>query len=114
MEQKQILTSAKGGKSNAYLQKMTLYNTNIDLVNDNVYTNVLKIWSKTQVFTSIQFRNSVANFCKMMLHNPNIVLATIMYLQIFVKCCPAILKIFGKNQILKSIKCHDSVANFQK
>ena len=33
----EILTSIKGRNSVANLQKMTIYNTNIDLVNDNVY-----------------------------------------------------------------------------
>ena len=35
----EILTSIKGCKSAAHLQKMTLYNPNLDLVNANVYTN---------------------------------------------------------------------------
>ena len=34
-----ILTSIKGHNSVANLQKMTLYNPNLDLVNANVYTN---------------------------------------------------------------------------
>ena len=34
----QILTSFKGRNSVANLQKMTHYNNNVDLVNDNVYT----------------------------------------------------------------------------
>ena len=34
----QILMSTKDRNSVANLQKMTLYNPNIDLVNDNVYT----------------------------------------------------------------------------
>ena len=34
----QILTSIKGCNSVANLQKMTLYNANVDLVKDNVYT----------------------------------------------------------------------------
>ena len=33
-----ILTSIKGRNSVANLQNMTIYNTNVDLVNDNVYT----------------------------------------------------------------------------
>ena len=36
---KEILTSIKGHNSVANLQKMTLYNPNLDLVNANVYTN---------------------------------------------------------------------------
>ena len=34
----QILTSVKGCNSVANLKKMTLYNPNVDLVKDNVYT----------------------------------------------------------------------------
>ena len=34
----QILTSIKGGNSVANLRKTTIYNTNFDLVNDDVYT----------------------------------------------------------------------------
>ena len=34
----QILTSIKGRNSVANLRKTTIYNTNIDLVNDDVYT----------------------------------------------------------------------------
>ena len=34
----QFLTSIKGRFSIEHLQKMTLYNTNIDRVDDNVYT----------------------------------------------------------------------------
>ena len=35
----QILESIKGRYSVAYLRKTTIYNTNIDLVNDDEYTN---------------------------------------------------------------------------
>ena len=44
-----IITSIKGQNSVANLQKMTLYNPNLDLVNANVYTNfgyILSIGSK--------------------------------------------------------------------
>ena len=34
----QILTSIKGHNSVANLRKTTIYNTNVDLVNDDVYT----------------------------------------------------------------------------
>ena len=39
MEQNQILESIKGRNYVANLGKTTIYNTNIDLVNDDVYTN---------------------------------------------------------------------------
>ena len=38
LSKNQILTSIKGRDSVANLQKTLIYNTNIDLVNDNVYT----------------------------------------------------------------------------
>ena len=43
------MTSIKGRNSVANLQKMTIYDTNVDLVNDNVYTKfgyVLSIYSQ--------------------------------------------------------------------
>ena len=39
----EILTSIKGHNSVANLQKLKLYNPNLDLVNANVYTNFGKI-----------------------------------------------------------------------
>ena len=38
LSKNQILTSIKARNSVANLQKTTIYDTNIDLVNDNVYT----------------------------------------------------------------------------
>ena len=38
MEQKQIIMSIKGRNSVVNLQKTTIYNTNVDLVNEDVYT----------------------------------------------------------------------------
>ena len=38
MDQNQILESIKGRNSVANYRKTTIYNTNIDLVNDDVYT----------------------------------------------------------------------------
>ena len=38
LSKKRILTSIKGSNSVANLQKTKIYNTNIDLVNDNVFT----------------------------------------------------------------------------
>ena len=76
-----MLTSIKGRNSVANLQKMTLYNPIVDLVNDNVYTNlvkfcqfILKIWSKNQMLVSIKGRNSVANLRKTMIYITNIYL----------------------------------------
>ena len=39
LSKNQILTSIKGHNSVAYLRKTKIYNTNLDLVTDNVYTN---------------------------------------------------------------------------
>ena len=51
----------------------------VNLVNDNVYTNlvkfcqfILKIWSKNQILTSIKGHNSVANLRKATIYNTNI------------------------------------------
>ena len=38
IEQKQILMSIKGRNSVANLRKTMIYNTNVDLVNDHMYT----------------------------------------------------------------------------
>ena len=39
LSKNQILTSIKGRYSVANFQKIKIYNTNLDLVTDNVYTN---------------------------------------------------------------------------
>ena len=39
LSKNQILTSIKGHNSVANLRKTKIYNTNLDLVTDNVYTN---------------------------------------------------------------------------
>ena len=39
LSKNQILTSIKGRNFVANLRKTKIYNTNVDLVNDNVYTN---------------------------------------------------------------------------
>ena len=56
----------------AYLLKATIYNTKVDLVDDNVFTKfglnrsrfVLKILNKNSILTSIKGSNSVANLPK--------------------------------------------------
>ena len=80
LSKNQILTSIKGSNSVANLQKTMIYNTNIDLVNDNVFLQslvsfcqfVLKILSKNQILISIKGRNSVANLRKTMIYNTNV------------------------------------------
>ena len=60
---------------------MMLYNPNVDLVNDNVYTKlvklcpfILKIWSKNLILESIKGRNSVANLRKTTIYFTNVAL----------------------------------------
>ena len=68
----QILTSIKGRNSDAYLRKTMIYYTNIDLVNDNVYTKFglnqsigfQDIEQKLEILTLIKGRNSVTNLPK--------------------------------------------------
>ena len=72
LSKNQILTSIKGRNSVANLRKTKNYNTKLDLVTDNVYTNfglILSIRSqdiekKKQILTSIKGRNSVAKLRK--------------------------------------------------
>ena len=45
LSENRILTSIKGSNSVANLQKTKIYNTNIDLVNDNVFTKFCPILS---------------------------------------------------------------------
>ena len=68
---KQILTSIKGRNSVANLRKTKIYNTNLDLVTDNVYTIFGLILSirfqdieQKPNFDVIKGRNSVANLRK--------------------------------------------------
>ena len=79
LSKNRILTSIKGSNSVANLRKTKIYKTNIDLVNDNVYTKFglnlfifLKILSKNQILTSIKNGNSVANLRKTMIYDTNI------------------------------------------
>ena len=58
---------------------MTLYNPNLDTINVNVYTNlvkfcplVLKILIGNEILRSIKGRNSVANLQNLTLYNPNL------------------------------------------
>ena len=79
LSKNRILTSIKGSNSVANLQKTKIYNTNIDLVNDNVFTKfglILSIRSQdieqNQILISIKGRNSVANLRKTMINNTNV------------------------------------------
>ena len=63
------------------MRKTTIYNTEVDLVNDDVYTKfglILSIrsqdMSKNRILTSIKGSNSVANLQKTKIYNTNIAL----------------------------------------
>ena len=75
----EILTSIKGHNSVANLQKMTLYNPKLDIINKNVIQNLvkfyplfLKIMSGNEILTSIKGHNSIANLQSLLLYNPNL------------------------------------------
>ena len=61
------------------MRKTKIYNKNVDLVNDNVFTKfglILSIrsqdMSKNQILMSIKGRNSVANLRKTIIYNTNV------------------------------------------
>ena len=79
LSKNQILTSIKGRNSVANLRKTEIYNNNVDLVNDNVFTKIgfiLSIRSQNieqkQNFDANKGRNSVVNLRKTMIYNTNI------------------------------------------
>ena len=79
MSKNQFLASIKGRNPLANLREMMFYNSNVDLLHDDVYTTFGKILSihsqdieQKQFLTSIKGRNSVADLWKMMFYNPNI------------------------------------------
>ena len=80
MSKNRILTSIKSCINSATnLRKITLYNLNLDLINNNVFTIfglILFILcqdiEQNQILTLIKGRNSVASLRKMKLYNPKI------------------------------------------
>ena len=79
LSKNQILTSIKGRNSVANLRKTKICNTNVDLVNDNVYTKFcLNLFissqdiEQNQILTSIKGRYSVANLRKTMIYITNV------------------------------------------
>ena len=68
LSKNQILTSNKGSNSVANLLKTMIYNTNVDLVNDNVYIKFglnrsirFQDIEQNSILMSIKGHNSVAN-----------------------------------------------------
>ena len=82
------------------------YNLKLDLVNINVYKNlvkfctfILKILSGKEILTSIKGRNSVTNLQKMC-NNPNSDLVNInVFTNDLIKFCLCILKILSGNKV---------------
>ena len=68
LKKNQIMTSIKGGNSVTNLRKTKNYNTNVDLVNDNVYTE----FGLNKILTSIKGRYSVANLRITMIYITNV------------------------------------------
>ena len=85
IEQKQKkLTSIKGHTSVTNLRKMTGNDPNLDIVNINEHTNlvkfyqfILKILSGNTILTSVKGHNSITNVRKMMWNNTNLDLVSI-------------------------------------
>ena len=121
LSKNQILTSIKGRKSVANLRKTKIYNTNLDLVTDNVYTNfglilsiLLKILSKNQILTSIKGCNSVANLQKTTIYKTKVDLVSDNVYTKFGLNQSICFQDIEQNSILTSIKGSNSVANLPK
>ena len=121
LSKNQILTSIKGRNSVANLRKTKIYNTNLDLVTDNVYTNfglILSIRSQDieqkPILTSIKGRNSVANLRKTMIYNTKVDLVSDNVYTKFGLNLSICFQDIEQNSILKSIKGSNSVANLPK
>ena len=121
MSKNQILTSIKGRNSVANLRKTKIYNTNLDLVTDNVYINfglILSIHSQdieqNQILTSIKGRNSVANLRKTTIYNTKVDLVSDNVYTKFGLNRSICFQDIEQNSILTSIKGSNSVANLPK
>ena len=121
LKKKQILTSIKGCNSVANLRKTKIYNINVDLVNDNVYTNlvsiclfVFKILSKNQILTSIKGRNSGANLRKTIIYITDVDLINDYVYTNFGLNRSICFQDIEQNSILTLIKGRNSIANLPK
>ena len=121
LSKNQILTSIKGRYSVANLRKTKIYNTNLDLVTDNVYTNfglILSIRSqdiKQKPNFDDKGRNSLANLRKTTIYNTKVDLVNDnVFTKFGLNRSRFVLKILNKNSILTSIKGSNSVANLPK
>ena len=125
LSKNQILTSIKGRNSVANLRKTMIYNTNLDLVTDNVYTNfglILSIRSQDiEQKPNFDVNQGPLLSCQFAKNNekqpftiPKQILSMIMCIQNLVLIGLFVFKIFSKNSILTLIKGSNSVANLLK
>ena len=123
LSKNRILTSIKGRNSVANLQKNTkIYNTNIDLVNYNVFTKfglILSISSQDIEQKPNSDVNQGPVLCWKFAKNNDLqtttyILSMIMCKQNLVLIGLFVFKILSKNLILTSIKGRNSVANLPK
>ena len=77
LSENKILTSIKGCNSVQNLQPLTCNNPNLDLININLFTNLVKLWpivlkilGGNEILTSIKCCNSVHNLHKLTSNNP--------------------------------------------
>ena len=121
LSKNQILTSIKGRNSDANLRKTKIYNTNLDLVTDNVYTNFGLILSirnqdieQKPNLTSIKGRNSVANLRHTTIYDTKVDLVSDNVYTKFGLNRSICFQDIEQNSILTSIKGSNSVANLPK
>ena len=98
-----------------------IYDIDVDLVNDDVYTKfglslsfVLKILSKNKILTSIKGRNSVANLRKTKIYNTNLDLVTENVYTIFGLILSIRSQDIEQKPNFDVIKSRNSVANLRK
>ena len=87
LSRNEVLTSIKGCNSVTNLRNLTIYNTNVDIFNDNVHTKfgyILSIGSQDieRKRNSDKGRNSVANLRNLTLYNHNL---DIIYANVYTK-----------------------------
>ena len=101
---------------------MMLYNPNVDLVNDDVYTkywlnsvhSFLRYGAKPLFLNQSRVVTLLQTCEKQRFTILTLILSMMMCLQNLVLFCQFVLKILSKNQILTSIKGRNSVANLRK
>ena len=102
------------------MRKTTIYNTNVDLVNDDEHTKfglILSISSqeKTNSDINLLLYITLLQICeKQRFTILMLTLSMIMCIQNLVSICLFVLKILSKTQILTSIKGRNSVSNLSK